>query len=696
MKQNLSKIKTLTIVLIQPSRYDDDGYLICYFRGVLPSNTLACLHSLTTEFADRWKEEKGIEIKIKLYDEVVDYVPFKRLAALNSGSNKVVAALVGVQSGHFARASDIAKKLTGLGIKTLIGGFHVSGIIALFGKPSPEIQELIDLGVTVVHGEVETRWENILNDVILGCEKPLYILTELPDISNTPMPRLKTGYMKKFAIPETGTLDCSRGCPFNCSFCTVVNVQGRKMRYRWAKSVLKTIRDNYAEGISHHFFTDDNFSRNPEWEKVYDGMIRMIEEEGMNLTFMMQVDTRCTDIKNFIEKASRAGCTQVFIGMESLNQKNLEAVKKNQNKVENYASMIEAWHKVGISTHVGYIIGFPFDTPESVRNDIQKLKSEIKVDQASFFMLTPLPGSMDHYNMVKTGKDMDPDLNNYDSFHAAMDHPLMSKDEWVALYNEAWESFYAFENMKDILNRSTRKTYWNIFINFLWYKNSILEPRHPMVAGFIRKKRRKDVRPGTPVHGWWEFNLMRIKEMTEGFLKRIDLYFELQELWLLTRKPDDPTFKFVADITSYLSEAKNSMKKITNLEEMGVIINSLKRKISGFYHAPILKGKALRRFNALIQDMNVFLDGIALNEQSDRNRNRFVSYLNSTIHQIEEIAIKHVARQRRIKKSWILAMQQFKRGEFLHLIVSIPRILLIAVKNFRLNLTFAYHLLNGF
>ena len=129
---------------------------------------------------------------------------------------------------------------------------------------------------------------------------------------------------------------------------------------------------------------------------------------------------------------------------------------------------------------------------------------------------------------------------------------------------------------------------------------------------------------------------------------------------------------------------------------MGAIVDSLKSKMSGFYHAPILKGKALRRFNALVKDMNAFLDGMAVNEQYERNRKRFVSYLNTTIHQIEEISIKHVARQRRRKTSWLLAMQRFKQGKFLRFLASTPRIILSTVKDFRLNLTFAYHLLNGF
>ncbi|MHB9029256.1 MAG: B12-binding domain-containing radical SAM protein, partial [Candidatus Latescibacterota bacterium] len=327
----MKKVQSLVVSLIQPSRYDDDGYVIRYFKGVLPSNTLACLRSLTLEFADRWEKDKNVSLTVEAYDEVVERIPIGSLARRNRGNTRVVAALVGVQSNQFARASDLAKQLTASGIKTLIGGFHVSGVIAMLGEPTPEIRELMDLGVTVVHGEAEGRWESILEDVLSGTEKPLYIMESYPDISDSPIPQPASRYMKKFALPFMGTVDCSRGCPFNCSFCTVVNVQGHKMRHRSGDKILATIRENYQNGISEYFFTDDNFSRNPEWEKILDGIIHMREAEDMGVTMMMQVDTRSHKIKNFTEKAARAGCTQVFIGMESINPRNLEAANKKQN-----------------------------------------------------------------------------------------------------------------------------------------------------------------------------------------------------------------------------------------------------------------------------------------------------------------------------------------------------------------------------
>lgn len=693
-------IDALKMVLIQPSRYDDDGFVIRYLKGVLPSNTLACLRTLTLEFAESWKAGKGISITVDSYDEMVERIPMKRFARMNRGNTLVVAALVGVQSNQFARASDLAKQLTALGIKTLIGGFHVSGVISMFGEPTPEIRELMDAGITIVHGEAEGRWESILSDVIEGTEKPLYVMDSFPVIAQRPIPQPDQRYMRKFALPFMGTVDCSRGCPFNCSFCTVVNVQGHRMRSRSAEKVLAAIRENYGNGVYEYFFTDDNFSRNPEWENILDGIIRMREVEGMNLTMMMQVDTRSHKVRNFTEKAGRAGCSQVFIGMESLNQKNIEAVGKMQNDVDDYASFIEAWHSVGVMTHVGYIIGFPFDTPESVREDIRRLRDEVKVDQASFFILTPLPGSRDHADMVREGKQLDPDLNKYDSFHVVMDHPLMSREEWISAYNEAWESFYSTDSMRNVLMRAGNVQYWGIFKNFMWYRNSLLEPRHPMVAGFVRIKNREDVRPGTVVPGFWKFQIDRALGMAKGLQKRISLFLELQEIWLLTRKPEDPTFRFVADFSATVSEARQRiaalefrMPVIKWQEEVDSILKPLRERVRIQYKDAGLSGKTRKRIDEIFEDINTFFDKAHVNEQYSRSLSNITSFLSAKARIVEDFSLKQVARRRKVTSYWQLSLERIHNGKFLRFLFSLPKLAINVAKDVRMSSIFLYHVL---
>lgn len=532
--------RMVRLYLIKPSNYDDAGYVVTYFRGVLPSNSLNCLAALTREVVAQKRLGPDIELRVELFDETVQRIPVRRIcrSARRSGERAIVC-LVGVQTNQFPRAGDLARTFRAAGVTVLIGGFHVSGYLSLVSEIPRDIQSLLDEGVTIVKGEVEETWEQLLADAIAGRLKPLYDFLQCsPDLLRRPIPLVDRKLMKRFAASNHGTIDCGRGCPFNCSFCTIVNVQGHQMRARSAEAIANVIRDNWRQqGVSYYFFTDDNFSRNPHWEAIFDALTGLREDERLDVTFMMQVDTLSYRIPRFVEKARRAGCTQVFIGMESLNPANLKSVGKLQNKTRDYSRLMQAWHEAQIATHVGYILGFPHDTEESVRRDLSILINDLQVEQASFFILTPLPGSLDHLNRVRRGESLDPDLNKYDSMHEAMHFPnFPAPGSLKRLYEEAYETFYQFDNMKRILLRAAPRNYWNIFKNFLWYRHAAsLERRHPMMAGFFRRKSRQAMRSGVPVPDRWTFFKTRSRELWAYLSGLARLLREMQELWLQTR-----------------------------------------------------------------------------------------------------------------------------------------------------------------
>jgi hypothetical protein len=353
------------IVYILPSRYDEEGYVMRYWRGILPSNTLSCLRSLTLDVARSGELGEGVEVSVETYDDTVQRIPVQRIvrAARRSGT-KLVVGLVGVQSNQFMRASDIALEFRAAGVPVLIGGFHVSGVLAMFGAPTPEMQRLIDAGATLVRGEVDAPGVlgGILRDAFEDRLQPVYEITESPDLFNAPIPVPDEEYQKRFALSSMRTIDTSRGCPFNCSFCTVINVQGRKMRYRSTECVLRTIEETCADKNAFYFFTDDNLARNPKWEELFDGLAAL-RAKGLKVSFMMQVDTQSYKIPRFVEKARAAGCHYVFIGLETVNPDNIKAAGKAQNKVADFGAMVEEWHKADIIVHCGYIIGSPTTRP---------------------------------------------------------------------------------------------------------------------------------------------------------------------------------------------------------------------------------------------------------------------------------------------------------------------------------------------
>ena len=547
-------IKNFHIVLIKPSKYDDDGYLIRFWKGVLPSNTLNVLHGLTEDVRER-RVFGALPIEVTTFDETAEKVPIKKIIRWSrEPGTRLLVCLVGVQTNQFPRALDMARQFKAQGLSVIMGGFHASGTINMLGEQEPDIQELFREGISVVSGEVEGKWEGILADYLHGQLQPLYSfaqdLQSLVDIGAAPLPRASSKTMEHFAYPSFATADTSRGCPFSCNFCTIINVQGRKMRERSPASIAAMMRRNYLDhGLSFYFFTDDNFARKKLWRETFEAIIKL-REEGLEVTFMMQVDL-ARKPKDFVALAAKAGCTQVFIGMESVNPKNLAAEDKKQNKVEEYRGIIKEWHDAGVLVHTGYIIGLPWDSKQQVAEDMRFLKDEVGPDQASFFMLTPLPGSHDHREMKKRGDWMDPDFNKRDSFHATIKHPLMTAEEWTEAYEEAWKTFYSKENMIKALSRWTDNpyNYWNLMAIFFWYKNAaLIEKQHPMVAGFFRLKDRKTRRTGyavdsMPVHYW-----KRAKEITALLITWAKFLKEMEEVWLQTRKKSETEERWLEQI----------------------------------------------------------------------------------------------------------------------------------------------------
>jgi len=530
----------LVVLLLRPSKYDDEGYVVRHFRGTLPSNTLSCLNGLT-EHAVRQGAFGHLEVQVQVIDEIVTRVDSRRLARKFRGrGTKVVVGLVGVQTNQFPRAQDLAREFRREGCEVMIGGFHVSGAMGLASVPPPECQAMLDAGVTLVLGEVEDHWAGLLQDAVGDRLRPVYdFLKQPPDLTDQPLPCASRDVQRKFVLTQSGTIDAGRGCPFNCSFCTIINVQGRTTRARGAAQILAQIRSNYRltgrAGIRHYFLTDDNFSRNPHWEAIFDGLIQMRHDEDMQIDFMMQVDTQAPKVPRFVEKAAAAGCVQVFIGMESIRDDNLKAGGKPQNKSADYRQMIATWHTAGIVCHVGYIIGFPNDTYERVMADVRALRESLLVDQASFFMLTPLPGSRDHQMAVAAGVALDPDYNNFDSFHATVPHPKMSADEWRRAFHDAWREFYSFDHMRQSLLRQNPHTYWAMIKNLIWYRAALSEGAHPMITGFVRLKDRRSRRPGFPIEGRWVFAKRRAREHAHTVREYVKICLEMQDLWLETR-----------------------------------------------------------------------------------------------------------------------------------------------------------------
>jgi radical SAM superfamily enzyme YgiQ (UPF0313 family) len=311
-------------------------------------------------------------------------------------------------------------------------------------------------------------------------------------------------------------------------------VQGRKSRRRSPDDVEAIVRANVAQGLHSFFITDDNFARNSDWEAILDRLIAL-RAEGIKIHFIIQVDTLCHKIPRFIEKCAKAGVRRVFIGLENINPDSLVGAKKRQNKIAEYRKMLLAWKSARVLTYAGYILGFPNDTQESIRHDLEIIKRELPVDVLEFFFLTPLPGSEDHQTLVKNGVAVDPDLNKYDLNHVCTAHPRMSKEEWESTYRMAWETYYTKEHVEAVLRRLTAKraSASNAILLMMWFGGSIhIEGVHPLEAGLFRRKSRKDRRPGFAIESPWTFYPKYWLESVSKLLRWAKLYCRLRLIYL--------------------------------------------------------------------------------------------------------------------------------------------------------------------
>jgi len=324
--------------------------------------------------------------------------------------------------------------------------------------------------------------------------------------------------------------------------------QGRTSRYRSADDIEALIRANAAQGIRSFFITDDNFARNKNWEAILDRLIAM-RAQGVRIHLNIQVDTCCHKLPNFIEKAARAGCTKVFIGLENINPDNLKGASKGQNQITEYRVMLQAWRKVKVLTFAGYILGFPHDTPESIERDIAIIQRELPIDALEFFILTPLPGSKDHQGLARDGVAMDPDMNNYDSEHVTTAHPHMSAAQLEAVYHRAWTLYYSPAHIATLIRRaavggaSPRRV---AEMAFFFYATAAFEHVHPLQGGLVRRKFRDQRRSGLPRESRLRFAARRVRDVVTTYGPMLRL---LVQVYRLRRRLErDPLRKSYTDL----------------------------------------------------------------------------------------------------------------------------------------------------
>jgi radical SAM superfamily enzyme YgiQ (UPF0313 family) len=204
---------------------------------------------------------------------------------------------------------------------------------------------------------------------------------------------------------------------------------------------MRSLKAAKAAGIEMIMFTSDNFNKYAEAEELLQAMI----DERLDLKFFVQCDTQIARQEKLVELLSRAGCFEVFLGVESFNRNTLLAAKKGQNHPELYKDIVELCRKYGASSHFSNIIGFPQDTASSIKEHIETL-CELNPLQASFYILCPIPGTEQYGEFLREGLISETNLDRFDGTVLTWNHPNLSRPELTSLLFRCYKKFYSLRH----------------------------------------------------------------------------------------------------------------------------------------------------------------------------------------------------------------------------------------------------------
>jgi len=466
----------LSVVLVKPSKYDIDGYLETFRWGFMPNSTLPYLQSLTPDRVD------DFEVDCITIDEVVqcDDRYLDRLKA--NGSERKLVCLVGVQSHQMHRALDLAAFSVAHGSMAIIGGPHAM---------TCDTSLVQGCGVSFCFAEADLVWHDILLDACDGCLKPTYgserrWQEHLEGHVISP-PNRKD--FKRYVVPLLG-LYPARGCPFSCTFCSVVRIAGHRIRSQPVECTIECLKVAKAAGIRQVMITSDNFNKYPEAKELLEAMI----DEKINVPFFIQCDTQIGRQPELLELLGKAGCKEIFLGAECFDRATLIEFGKRQNKPEVYSEIVDLCWQAGISSHFSNIIGFPTQDKSAVREHVAHLIA-LNPTWASFYILCPIPGTEQYASFLKDEMITEKNLDRFDASCLTWRHPHLSAQELQDLLFESYRSFYSWPRSirNAVSNRAGKQKSWQSvraeFGNTFFNRVCAFRRMHPMAGGLYRKRK---------------------------------------------------------------------------------------------------------------------------------------------------------------------------------------------------------------
>jgi len=315
----------------------------------------------------------------------------------------------------------------------IVGGIHASLM--------PE--DFTDVVDHLVIGEAD----EIIVDVVEGKYREKVIQgKKLADLES--MPLVNYSLIEGLENVSSAPIMTSRGCPFDCNFCSVTQVFGKKFRKQSAARIVAEI-ENALSHFKHNsiFFYDDNFTAD---RKRISEMCDLIIEKGIEITWAAQVRSDLARDPELIDKMVRAGMTWVFIGFESINDDTLKALHKSQTRAD-VESAIRTLHDHGVNIHGMFMMGEDNDTPEKIDETVQ-FAIDNEIDTVQFMVITPLPGTRFYDGIVESGRLFHKNWDYYNGMFVTFQPKNMSALTLTNAVNRAYRRFYSLRRtLSDML-----------------------------------------------------------------------------------------------------------------------------------------------------------------------------------------------------------------------------------------------------
>jgi radical SAM superfamily enzyme YgiQ (UPF0313 family) len=360
------------------------------------------------------------EVEVSILDENLEIMNYETDADLVG---------ITVMTPQAPRAYEIADQFRKKGRKVVLGGFHVSHLS----------EEALNHADAVVIGEGDRGWKEVIKDFRESGLRKIYKDSEFVSLAEYKEPRRDLAKGKGYLF--TNTLQTTRGCPFQCEFCSVSSFFGRSYRTRPIPLVMEELGRLRQKSVF-LFLVDDNLVGNRSYAKAL-----FQEMASLKFKWASHAPLHFADDEEMLKLAYQSGCVSLFVGFESLSSENLSMMEKESNLKTSPVEAIKKFHDHGIGVLASFVLGYDYDTPDTFKK-ILDFCLRTQVDGGLFPILTPYPGTRLRERLKKEGRILTDQWDLYDMEHVTFLPRGMSPEElqegfeWLNSSFLSWKSIF--------------------------------------------------------------------------------------------------------------------------------------------------------------------------------------------------------------------------------------------------------------